>query len=92
MNINDFDLKSISTHIEGTEDFISIDNDKCNLCNRCLVICIMNLWKKREGKIVLAEDYKQKCVECAACYQVCEPGAINFQYPAGGTGVVFEQG
>ena len=86
------ELEGLTKHVEGTGDFISIDNSKCNNCGRCLVICIMNMWKKRDGKIYISEDYKNKCVECAACYHVCQPGAINFQYPAGGTGVVFEQG
>jgi len=52
----------------------------------------MNLWKKKDGVVYIAEDYKSKCLECASCYQVCDAGAINFQYPAGGTGIVIEQG
>jgi len=50
------------------------------------------LWRKIDDKIVISEDYKEKCLECAACYQVCEPNAINFQYPMGGTGIVYERG
>ena len=86
------DLELITTHVGDTGDFISIDNEKCNNCGQCLVICIMNLWKKKDGKVYISEDYKSKCVECAACYHVCAPGAIHFEYPAGGTGVVYEQG
>lgn len=89
MNIN---VDMISKHVEGTGDFISIDQGKCNNCGRCLVICVMNMWKRKDGKIYLSEEYKNKCVECAACYQVCQTGAISFRYPAGGTGVVYEQG
>ena len=92
MNINDFDLESISTHVGDTGDFISIDNEKCNNCGRCLVICIKNLWKKKDGKVYIVDDYKTRCVECGSCGQVCEPGAIDFSYPAGGTGVVYEKG
>lgn len=86
------ELDGISKHVAGTGDFISIDNEKCNLCDSCLKICVVNLWKKKEGKVYIAEDYKEKCLECGGCYMVCEPGAISFQYPAGGTGVVYEQG
>ena len=92
MNINDFDLESISTHVGDTGDFISIDNEKCNNCGRCLVICIKNLWKKKDGKVYIVDDYKTRCVECGSFGQVCEPGAIDFSYPAGGTGVVYEKG
>ena len=87
------ELEEISKHIPGTGDFITIDREKCNNCGLCLTICIKNLWRKSgDGIYYLAEDYKEKCVECAGCYQVCEAGAIQFRYPAGGTGVVFEQG
>ncbi|MFX1323537.1 MAG: 4Fe-4S dicluster domain-containing protein, partial [Promethearchaeota archaeon] len=68
------------------------DNTICNNCERCVIICIMNLWRKREGKIYLSNDYTTKCLECAACFQVCDAGAITFNYPAGGTGIVIEKG
>ncbi len=86
------ELEGLTKRIPGTGNFITIDNEKCNRCGRCLVICILNLWKSRNGTIYISEDYQSKCLECGSCYQVCEPGAINFQYPAGGTGIVYERG
>ena len=86
------DLKGMTKHIPGTGDFITIDKEKCNGCGRCIVVCVMNLWRMRDGIAEIAEDYREKCVECAGCYSVCEPDAIHFQYPKGGTGVVYEQG
>jgi len=86
------EVDGLTKRIPGTGDFISINHDICNNCERCLIICIMNLWKKKEGIIQLVDDYQSKCLECAACYQVCESGAIEFQYPAGGTGIVIEKG
>ncbi len=88
----DIKLEAISKHIKGTGNFITVDLSKCNNCGKCLVICVFNLWKKKEGKVGLVDNYQDKCLECAGCYQCCEPGAISFRYPAGGTGVVFEQG
>ncbi len=88
----DIKLEGISQHISGTGDFITIDQSKCNNCGKCLIICVMNLWKKKEGKIVIIPEYKEKCLECGGCYQVCDPGAINFRYPAGGSGVVYTNG
>jgi ferredoxin-like protein FixX len=92
MRAQEFDLDSLVKHIPGTGDFITIDQNKCNRCGRCLIICLLGLWKKKDDKIFISEEYKEKCLECAGCYQVCETGAISFKYPAGGTGVVFEQG
>jgi len=86
------EIDSLTKHIPGTGDFISIDNNKCDNCGNCLQICLVNLWYKKNNKIHISEDYKEKCLECAACYQVCETGAINFKYPAGGTGVIYEKG
>ncbi|MFX0048566.1 MAG: 4Fe-4S dicluster domain-containing protein [Candidatus Hermodarchaeota archaeon] len=86
------ELDGLSKHIHGTGNFISIDDSKCNGCSKCAIICIVNLWKIKEGLASITDDYKNKCLECGSCAQVCEPGAINFMYPAGGTGVIYEQG
>ncbi len=86
------ELEVLTKRISGTGDFISIDYNKCNNCERCLFICIMNLWRKKEGKIRIIDNYQSKCLECAACYQICDAGAINFQYPKGGTGIIIEKG
>ncbi|MGY5876732.1 MAG: 4Fe-4S dicluster domain-containing protein [Candidatus Thorarchaeota archaeon] len=80
------------TRVPGTGDFITVDPEKCTMCERCLIICVMNLWKKKDGKVAIVDDYQSRCLECGACYQVCEADAIKFQYPAGGTGVVYEKG
>jgi ferredoxin-like protein FixX len=86
------DVDSLVTRIPGSVDFIRIDPAKCTLCGRCLVVCTMNLWRKKGNKVHIADDYKSKCLECGACYQVCESDAIDFRYPSGGKGVVYERG
>ena len=86
------DHKNLQTRIPGTGDFINIDNSKCTQCDRCLVICVMNLWKKRGDTVYIVDDYTSHCLECGACAQVCESDAIEFRFPAGGTGIVIEQG
>ncbi|MBD3230577.1 MAG: ferredoxin [Candidatus Lokiarchaeota archaeon] len=86
------DVKDLSKRIEGTGDFINVDQERCNGCGSCAIVCVMNLWLLRDGKAKIKDDYQQKCLECAACYSVCEPDAISFRYPKGGTGVVYEQG
>lgn len=86
------DYKKLVTRIPGANDFISIDNSKCTLCERCLIICVMNLWKKGKDKVYIVDDYASQCLECGACAQVCDSDAIEFRFPAGGTGIVIEQG
>jgi ferredoxin-like protein FixX len=86
------EIEGLTNHILGTGDFISIDNGKCNKCGNCLKVCLVNLWRKKENIFYISDDYKENCLECAACYQVCEAGAISFQYPRGGTGIVYTRG
>ena len=86
------ELERLSKHISGTGDFISIDIEKCNGCSMCAIICIVNLWKLKEGVAYIFDEYKEKCLECGSCAQVCEPEAITFKYPTGGTGIVYEYG
>ena len=88
----DLNLTQLSERVGDTGDFISIDRDKCVGCGNCVNMCLVALWKIRGGKAYIDDDYKVKCLECSACWQVCDSGAINFQYPAGGTGVVYKKG
>jgi ferredoxin like protein len=82
----------LTKHIPTRVDFISIDQNICNRCGLCILVCVANLWRKIDKIISISEDYKERCLECAACYQVCEAGAIEFRYPPGGTGIIYEKG
>jgi ferredoxin-like protein FixX len=86
------EVKDLTERVPGTGDFIKIDPEKCTGCGRCIIICVMNLWKLRDGIAILSEDYQSKCLECASCYQVCDSDAISFSYPAGGTGIIYKNG
>ena len=86
------ELEGITHRVPVTKDFIKVDESKCTGCGRCLVICVVNLWKMEDGIASIRDNYKEKCLECASCYQVCSTGAIEFEYPEGGTGIVYLQG
>jgi len=73
-------------------DFLSADRETCEGCGNCVVVCPMFLWKLEGKKASLAEDYEDKCLECGACWQVCECGAISFDFPGGGKGIVVKYG
>jgi len=71
---------------------IVVDGSVCEGCStqRCVVACPAGLFvPTSDGGIVF--NYEQ-CFECGTCYLVCdEEGAISWDYPAGGFGVVFHR-
>jgi len=89
MNI---DINNLTKHVVGTKDFIKVNPDLCNNCGLCFKICVASLWGKKDGKVAIADDYKSRCLECGSCGEVCVPGAIQFSYPEGGKGVIYEHG
>ncbi len=88
------DFTKLVMHVDTdkTGDFIKYDESKCEGCGRCALVCSFRLWSIREGKAKLSSKYREYCLECAACWEICEAEAIDFSYPAGGTGVVIEYG
>ena len=69
---------------------IVVDSRMCAGCSTrgCVVACPANLFvPTADGGLVF--NYEQ-CFECGTCYLVCnEEGAITWNYPEGGHGVVF---
>jgi ferredoxin-like protein FixX len=86
------DHKRLVNRVSGTGNFISMDNSRYSICGRCLIICVMNLWKSSKDMVYIIDDYASQCMECGACSQVCESDAIQFRYPTGCTGIVYEKG
>ncbi len=69
---------------EGTGDFVKVDGEKCTGCGNCVKVCLGDCWEisKKKARVKSLRE----CMECAACWYVCEPGAIDFSWPKGGTG------
>ena len=71
---------------------IVVDGDSCRGCTTraCVVACPAKLFvPTADGGILF--NYEQ-CFECGTCYLVCNTeGAISWQYPDGGHGVVFRR-
>jgi len=88
------DYKSLVKRVDADKmgDFISYDEEKCNGCGLCNLVCSFKLWSVKDGKARLAPRYQELCLECGACWDVCEPEAIEFNFPAGGTGIIIEFG
>jgi ferredoxin like protein len=74
------------------EAHITVDSDICKSCTTqaCVTACPANLFVPMSSGGVLF-NYEQ-CFECGTCYMVCNAeGAISWQYPEGGHGVVFKR-
>ena len=72
---------------------IAVDTEICCSCTTraCVTACPANLFVPTDDGGILF-NYEQ-CFECGTCYQVCdEAGAISWEYPAGGLGVIFRKG
>lgn len=75
-----------------TGNYISIDEEKCNGCGKCAIICPVQLYHVEAGKSQLDPDYTKWCLECAHCWVICPTHAIAFRYPKGGSGILYEKG
>ena len=76
--------------IQANDDFISVDANKCTGCRDCINVCLgscFDVQNKRVGVKSL-----DTCMECGACWYVCEEEAILFSWPKGGTGFKTEWG
>jgi len=64
--------------------FITIDSQKCTGCANCVNVCLAECFEISGKKAKIKSlDY---CMECAACWYVCEEDAVIFSWPNGGTG------
>lgn len=87
------DVKELVYHKESdTGEFILLDEERCDGCGMCALVCSVGLWSVKDGKARLAPRYGGLCLECAACWEICEREAIDFSYPAAGSGVVIKYG
>lgn len=86
-----FDDRMATTEFRvAPEPHITVDGDACRGCTtrECVTACPANLFVPiADGGILF--NYEQ-CFECGTCYLVCNSkGAITWNYPAGGAGVVY---
>jgi len=76
--------------VEGTDDFIKINNEKCTGCANCIKVCLAGCFEIINQKAIVKS--LETCMECASCWYVCVEGAIDFSWPQGGTGYKSEWG
>jgi ferredoxin-like protein FixX len=86
------DLKRLVKRSGDTGEFITFHEERCNGCGLCVDVCSMGLWSVKDKRARISKRYAELCLECAGCWEICEPEAIEFWYPKGGTGVVIQYG
>jgi NAD-dependent dihydropyrimidine dehydrogenase PreA subunit len=70
--------------VPGTGAFIKIDLEKCTGCANCMKVCLGGCYEYKSKKAHIKT--LETCLECGACWYVCEANAISFSWPPGGTG------
>ena len=45
---------NLTKHIPSNIDFITIDQNKCNRCGECILVCVANLWRKIDNIISIS--------------------------------------
>ncbi len=84
-----FEIK-VEYYPGDTGEFIKVIEENCTGCGECAKFCTRDVWQL-DGAIYRPVNLKD-CVECGACWNVCEFDAVIFNEPKGGTGVRFEYG
>jgi NAD-dependent dihydropyrimidine dehydrogenase PreA subunit len=70
--------------VDGAGDFVQIVSEKCSGCGNCMNVCLGGCFDMKDGSARVQS--LDMCMECGACWYVCEEEAILFSWPKGGTG------
>ena len=54
-----------------------IDYEKCTACGTCIDVCPVDVFEKKDGKVVVAKA--DDCIGCKACEAQCPEKAITVQ-------------
>jgi len=79
-----FDMIPGVEWVETPGEFIRVQAEKCTGCGHCLKVCLGSCFQMRNNQARIKS--LDTCMECGACWYVCEAGAIFFSWPKGGTG------
>ncbi|MBW1894141.1 MAG: 4Fe-4S binding protein [Deltaproteobacteria bacterium] len=70
--------------IKNAGNFIKIIPEKCSGCGNCIKVCLGQCLELKDGSAHVKS--LDTCMECGACWYVCDEEAIIFSWPPGGTG------
>ncbi|MEW5795201.1 MAG: mercury methylation ferredoxin HgcB [Candidatus Zixiibacteriota bacterium] len=60
---------------------LELDRSKCNGCRKCVEVCPHAVYVIEEKRAIIVD--RDACMECGACAQNCEPGAITVRSGVG---------
>lgn len=66
-------LKNVAT--------LKLNSEACTGCGRCMQVCPHGVFKKKDGKAVIAN--KDACMECGACARNCAFQAVTVEAGVG---------
>ena len=78
--------------VDDEEKHIVLNREVCAQCptRTCISACPAGLYTLKDGEISFD---CAGCLECGTCRVVCpRPGAIEWNYPRGGFGIVYRYG
>lgn len=86
-------LYKVRYRIDENRAHITVDTAVCasrcdgHMCTyTCPARCFV--WDDANGLVFSYEN----CLECGTCQFACTPGAVQWDYPAGGMGVAYRRG
>ena len=73
------------------ESHLNVEQKKCAKCKNkvCTKICPAKVYEFDENLNEIIVQY-ENCLECGACRIACPKGAISWEYPSSGCGVIFK--
>jgi ferredoxin like protein len=90
MNIDD-KLALNLFHVDK-EAHILVDQEICDKCPHkiCTLMCPVENYKLEDNNKVIFSW--EGCLECGTCKYVCDQGAVTWNYPRGGFGIIYKCG
>ena len=76
----------------SSKPHLTVDEQKCRNCEKryCTYICPAGVYTYDENSNTVNVEY-ENCLECGACRIACPYGAIEWNYPEAGCGVIYKQ-
>lgn len=75
---NAYSLKTDTGIIKMTGDLVTINQNTCNGCGKCQLVCPLNVLSIKNGKSF--PENEKDCTLCEICINNCRQRAINLHY------------
>jgi ferredoxin like protein len=85
------DRLALNLYNVDSQPHIKIHPEICSDCDfmACVYACPAGCFEDNEGSVAFGYE---GCVECGSCRIACDKNGIEWEYPRGSFGVVYEYG